>query len=246
MSAPRILVAATLALLLAARPAGAVVGPTISDPGLGAHVIMVLMRKGAAAGFCSGVVVARNAVLTAAHCVTRPARMRLFYRDAGHPVMLDVARIAVNPGYHADAQIKRIRTVDLALVESAVPLPARFQPAQFSARDEARLHETFLIAGYGMGREHDPASTGVLRVARIETRAPLSHILLWAQDPGHDGAGACEGDSGAPIFAAATHRVLAITAWADGHGRHVCGAFTQGTFTAPQRGWIKRVLQSWR
>ena len=229
-----------------ALPASAVVGPTVPDPGLGSHVIMLLMRQGAKAGFCSGVVVARHVVLTAAHCVTTPATMRLFYRDAGKPVMLKVARLAVNPGYRAKAQQTRQRTLDLALVESAAPLPARFTAAKLGTSASAHLGEDFLIAGFGMGLENDPTSNGTLRVARIETRAPLSHILLWAKDPDHDGAGACEGDSGAPIFDETNHQLVAITAWADGHGKHLCGAFTQGTFVAPQRGWIARVLQGWR
>ena len=240
------IVTVTAVVMCLTLPASAVVGPTVPDPGFAPHVIMVLMRRGGAAGFCSGLVVARDAVLTAAHCVTNPATMRLFYRDHGQPVMLNVARIAINPSYHADAQQKRIRTVDLALIESAAPLPMRFKPAQLSTQASARLGETFLIAGYGMGREGEAASTGVLRVAKIETRAPLSHILLWAEDPGNDGAGACEGDSGAPIFEAKTLQAIAITAWADGHGKRLCGAFTQGTFIAPQSGWMSRVLQSWR
>ncbi len=242
----RIVFQSLILALALARPASAVVGPTLPDPGLGQHVIMMLMRQGAKAGFCSGVVVARNAVLTAAHCMTRPGNLRLFYRDAGRPVMLKVARLAINPGYRAEAQQTRQRTVDLALVESATPLPARFTPATLATSAAAHLGEDFLIAGFGMGRENDPRSTGTLRVARIETRAPLSHILLWAKDPGHDGAGACSGDSGAPIFDEATHELVAITAWADGHGNHLCGAFTQGTFIAPQRGWIAGVLQGWQ
>lgn len=207
---------------------------------------MVLSRAGHRAGFCSGVIIGKDTILTAAHCVTRPADMRIFYRDHGAPVMLPVRQVRINPGYHANARVTRQRTVDLALVESAAPLPARYQPAVLASSAGALpIGQSLVIAGYGMGTEGVAQTTGTLRLGIIELRAPLSKVLLWAKDRNHSGVGACEGDSGSPIFAQGSDAVLAITAWADGRGHRRCGAFTQGTLVAPQRGWIMGVMRDW-
>jgi hypothetical protein len=86
----------------------------------------------------------------------------------------------------------------------------------------------------------------VLRGARLAARAPLSSILLWADDPEHQGAGACTGDSGGPIVTGGLGKVIAITAWSAGaHVGSRCGALTQGALIAPQAGWIESVLKRW-
>ena len=237
---------AVLAIAMSATSTQAVVGPSTQDGRYAAHAIMILKRSAAKAGYCSGVVVARDIVLTAAHCVGDPANLRVHFRDsAGQPVLLKVAEVAVHPGFRANAKEARVRTVDLALVRSAEPLPASFVAAQLDETGAVEVGAAFTIAGFGIARENAPETSGTLRNGALVARAPLSKVLLWAKDRGDSGTGACTGDSGAPIFDATGTKVVAITAWADGAGKALCGKLTQGTLVAPQRGWISEVLLRW-
>ncbi len=78
---------------------------------------------------------ARDVVLTAAHCAAPGAEHRVHFRDeAGAPVLLEVAARAVHPGYDAGAIAGRRRSIDLALLRTDVPLPARFVPAALAGR----------------------------------------------------------------------------------------------------------------
>ena len=235
---------AILVLVVSATRAVAIVGPATDGASQASHVLMILKRSAKSAGFCTGVVVAPGVVLTAAHCVTDKNNLKLHFRDAsGAPVLLEVADVAVHPDFHADAQKTRVKTIDLALVRSASPLP--FSPAALDDSGVVAVGAAYTIAGFGLAREGDGTSGGTLRLGALEARAPLSKILLWAKDRAGSGTGACTGDSGAPIFDATGAKVVAITAWADGAGKALCGSLTQGTLVAPQRGWIDGVLRGW-
>jgi hypothetical protein len=236
-----------LAALLAASPALALVGPAQDDNSFASHLVMVLNRGVDRAGFCTGVVVAPRAVLTAAHCVTSTDNMRIYYRGpGGEPVLQEIAASAVHPLFRADAPAKRAVSIDLALIETRAPLDKRFSPATLDDKGAATVGAALTIFGYGVAREGDGKTAGALRAARLAVRAPLSPILLWAEDPAHSGAGACTGDSGGPIVSAESGKVLAIVAWSagGGHGQR-CGALTQGPLVAPQAGWIGSVLDRW-
>jgi hypothetical protein len=230
-----------------ASPALSLVGPSSEDRSLAAHVVMVLKRGVDRAGFCTGVVVAPQVVLTAAHCVTAIRDMRIHYRDdSGQPVFVEVRAVATHPGFRADALTRRVASIDLALVQTQTPLDARFSPADLDDASAVVVGQPLRIAGYGVGREGEGATAGVLRSAALQVRAPLSAILLWAEDPSGQGSGGCTGDSGGPIFSGDGAKVLAITTWSAGTaGRH-CGAVTQGPLIAPQRAWIDSVLKRWR
>ena len=233
-------------LAVCAAPALAVVGPAATGGRFAAQAIMVLKTEGGRAGFCSGVVVAPDVVLTAAHCAGGKSNMRVHFRDSsGKPVLIEVADVAVHPGFRPDAQKTRERTVDLALVRGNRPLPAPFAAATLDDSGAVALGDRFLIAGYGVARFGAGETSGTLRTGELETRAPLSKVLLWAKDAGGKGTGACTGDSGAPIFDATGGKVIAITAWADGAGKAFCGSLTQGTLVAPHRAWIADVLRRW-
>ena len=241
---PRLLVA--LALAAASPAANAIVGPSQTGGPLEPHAVMLLKTTGGASGFCTGIVVSARAILTAAHCVTGAANMRVHYRDAaGAPVLKPVSAVAVHPGYVADGKQRRVVTIDMALVLAAEPLGGRFAPARLSDGEAFAAGDALTLAGFGLGREGEAKSSGVFRHAAITVRAPLSKLLLWAHDAGRKGTGACTGDSGGPIFSAASGAVLAITAWADGDPRHLCGDLTQGVLVAPQREWIDGVLKGW-
>lgn len=201
---------------------------------------MVLSSKG---GVCSAVVVAPDALLTAAHCASGAGDYRVHYRDeAGEPVLLDPAALVVHPGYDRGAIAARRRSIDLALVRLANPLPPRFTAAAL-AKASPDAGEAVRVGGYGVAREGEARSTGTFRAVDLPVVTPYgrSTILVWAG--GRPGRGACQGDSGGPI--AAGGAVLAISTWASGGGKAACGDVSQGVLVGPQRAWIDATLARW-
>ena len=128
---------------------------------------------------------------------------------------------------------------------TATPLAADFQPAVLADGAAPSIGQAATVVGYGLGREGRPKTGGALRAAALRVREPASKILLWASDPEDGGAGACSGDSGAPIFAEDGKTVLAIVAWTSGGKGHKCGALTQGPLIAPLREWIDTIVKRW-
>lgn len=231
-----------LVALVASRAACAMVGPTSDAGALAPHVVMALAQSARGAGFCSGAVLAPNVVLTAAHCVAAPQATRVHFRDyAGKPVLIEVARVARHPGFRADAVAARAKSIDLALIETKTPLPPSFAPVAMGDAP-ADVGAAFDIAGFGVAQPGNAATSGVLRRARLTLRAPLSKVLLWLASD--DGAGACTGDSGAPVFS--NGALVGIVAFAQGAKGRGCGGLTQAMRIAPYRGWIEQTISGWR
>ncbi|WP_336487298.1 S1 family peptidase [Methylobacterium nigriterrae] len=230
--------AAALSLAGGAGPAAAVIGGREAPEGASASV-MVLSSNG---GVCSAVVLAPDTVLTAGHCAAGPAEHRVHFRDeAGQPVLVALAARAVHPGYDAGAIAGRRRSIDLALLRTATPLPPRFAAATLSAA-MPRAGESLTLSGYGAARPGEARSTGTFRSVALPVVEPYgpSRILVWLK-PGSGRAGACQGDSGGPI-ATASGAVLAVSAWVGGGA---CGAVSQGVLVGPQRDWLDRTLAAW-
>jgi S1-C subfamily serine protease len=238
-----LLAAAWVAIVSLILPhgAGAIVGKSANGAKWQNHVVMVLSRSGSRAGFCSGVVLTRTIILTAAHCVANARDTRVYL--PGQP-LLPSSRIGKHPDFHADAPRTRSRSIDLALVEIAEPLPAEFAAPSFAGAQRYEVGTAFEIAGFGLSREDDAKTSGALRVGHVALRAPLSSVLLWLDDPQHE-TGACTGDSGGPVFTE-DGKLAAIIAFAEGSGSRQCGKLTQAVLIAPQRAWIEGVIQSWR
>jgi len=214
--------------LWAVAPARAMVG-AVPDPRFADRVVMVLMRGGGEAGFCSGLVLDLRTVLTAAHCL-RPVRdLAVFYRGAQNaPVIVPVERTIAHPQYRADAIRSRARSIDIALVRTERPLDPRFIPAELGATESPKVT-----------RAGDWKSGGILRSVTLYVREPASPVLVWAAERDGGAGGACSGDSGAPFFSENGTTVVAIATWAQGlHGRG-CGGLTQGPRLAPLRAWIE-------
>lgn len=241
-----VLLAGCLAVTLTS-PAHAIVGASSEAQNLAPHVLMVLERHGTVAGFCTGIVVAPDVVLTAAHCAPAGADLRIHFKDPdGTPVLLPVAQAVHHPGYRADAIRTRRRSIDLALLRLPAPLPGRFRPVALGSMASTTAGAMFTVAGFGVAREDDGATSGVLRATALAARAPLSSLLLWAKDPADKGAGACTGDSGGPVMTPASETVEALILWSAGTGKSGCGALTQALWLQPQRQWIDSLLARWR
>jgi len=229
-----------LALSLAATGAKAIVGGAEDQGPLARQSVMVLSSNG---GVCSAVVVARDVVLTAAHCVTGADEHRVHFRDeAGEPVLIAPAAKAVHPGYNAKAIETRQRSVDLALVRIPQPLPERFERATLTAAKPSK-DETITVGGFGLAREGDARTTGTFRTASLRVTEPHgpSRILLWSEGTG--AMGACQGDSGGPMASGST--IAAITSWSSPARGKSCGGITQGILLGPQKEWIDTTLKTW-
>jgi S1-C subfamily serine protease len=223
------------------QPARAVVGGSEDSGPLARSAVMVLNSRG---GVCSGIVVAPDAVLTAAHCVAGAGEFRVHWRgEDGQPVLIAPAARAIHPAYVANSVAARRRSIDLALLRTPSALPDRFRPVALSTSAPARA-DAIALGGYGVAREGDARSTGTFRSVGLSAVQPYgpSTILLWASGP--RGAGACEGDSGGPMTDG-SGTVVAVTSWAAGDRASGCGSMSQGILVSPQRDWLDRTLASW-
>ncbi len=231
----------TVLWLAAACPASAIVGG-MADETLSTSTIMVLKSNG---GVCSGVVIAPDVVLTAAHCATGADEYRIHYRgdqsSDGGPVLITPAAKAVHPGYNADAVKARKPSVDLALFRLPQPLPEKFAPARLSA-DHPGAGDLIIAGGYGLTEIGKPTSSGIFRTAKLQVTEPYGpgKILIWSK--GIEGQVAT-GDSGGPQFVG--KNVFAVTAWAQVLSKSPYASSAQGILLGPQREWINRTLTSW-
>ena len=232
------------ALAAMVDPARALTGAA-PDGRFADRVAMVLIRGGDKAGFCSALVLSPRILLTAAHCL-RPLRdMAVHYRDAaGAAVIIPIDAAIAHPLYRADAIKARALSIDLALIRTARPLDPRFAGAAIADGGPPAIGARAIVSGYGAAREGDWSSGGELRSVTLAVREPASTVLIWAADPDGRAAGACSGDSGAPIWSADGSAAIAIVAWAQApHGRG-CGGLTQGPLLAPLKGWIEETERS--
>src|SRR5580704_5567948 len=194
-------VAAALALPL---PAPAMVGGAApADAAIARHVVMIVGSRGT---FCTGVAIARDLVLTAAHCTLPGADYRLMEFDAAHqPLLRDVAQIARHPQFDLKSLLAHRATADVTLLKLAAPLGATFAPAPLAGPMPAVASgDAFTVAGFGVAVRGDGRTSGTLRAATlIATGQPgtLQIRLMDMQTQGEvAGRGACTGDSGAPAF----------------------------------------------
>ncbi|SDF42323.1 S1 family peptidase [Bosea robiniae] len=237
--------ACVVASSLGPNPAQAVVAGQEGGPAAGS-TLMVLNARG---GVCTGIVLSARAILTAAHCAAGGAELRVHWRDAGEPVLIVPASVALHPEFDAGAIRSRRRTIDLALIRLADPLPGRFSAASLVDGSLPRAGSSITLAGYGVSREGEARSTGTYRSAALTAVEPYGagRILLWAADNAgggkRPGAGACQGDSGGPIFNEGG--IVAVTSWSTGPAGRQCGLLSQGVLVAPQRGWIDKTLSKW-
>lgn len=230
-------------LVLSAPATGLVGGAEPADETIARHVVLMLGAQGSKRSACTGTAIARNVVLTAAHCLIPGASNTVLARDEGRDSKRSrVAQAVPHPDFNLDTGLTA-PTADLALLKLVEPLPARISPAPIGARAVILIGERFIVAGYGVTSEE--GAFGILRAATLmAVRNPTEqHFLLT--DPSTrgetTGLGVCSGDSGGPVFDHASGRltVVAVVSWASSsrHGPG-CGGFTGATPVGPYREWI--------
>jgi len=238
-----------LGLLLAGTPAAAMIGNApAADPALVRHLVMIVGSH----GFCTATVVARDLVLTAAHCVPPGTDYKLIERvGADTPQFADVARIVRHPQFSMDAYLAHRATADVALLKLARPLDGRLAPAPLAAPARpVTPGDVLTVAGFGLAAPGDGRSGGTARAALLTVTGVPGTLQIRLFDPAtrgeRAGLGACTGDSGAPAFDASGGRpaIIGVVSWTTGPNlSDGCGGLTGLTPLTRYKDWIIRAAQ---
>ena len=229
--------------LLLPLPAAALIGGQPAPASIAAQTALIVSTRGAS---CTGAVLTRDLVLTAAHCVAPKSDYAIVVFEVTGPKIVPVSRIELHPRFDPDHFRTRRPTPDLALVKISQPLPATFRAARL-ARDGAapKAGDTFLLAGYGVTAEGEGASAGRLNSLALpaigNTIDDTGVIMVRLQANGGKSAGACTGDSGGPVYRG--EEVAAVIGWSTGRNGQGCGSVTGATLVAKQLDWIAKTAQ---
>jgi secreted trypsin-like serine protease len=233
-----------LLLTCASSAANAMVGGApLAQPEFARHVVLLVGSRG---NSCTGVVVAQDVVLTAAHCVLPGADYKWVDFDAsGAPSLHDIAAIERHPGFNLKTLLGHRATADVALLKLPKPLPAKFVPASLvQPLKPPAVGDRLLIAGYGLAIRGDGRSGGKIRTATLAVTGQPGTLQVRLVDPAtgnaRPGLGACTGDSGAPVFDInAAPAVIGLVSWSTASNNEAgCGGLTGVTPLVRYRAWI--------
>ncbi len=238
----------TAALLGLCLPARGLIGGAseIPDPKAQPEVMFV----GSGGNFCTGVAIAHDLVLTAAHCIHAGDSYKLVELDAdGKPILKDTVAIARHPQFNLKTMLAHRATADIALIKLKEPLSARPAPL-LPPRPRVVVGEHFVVHGYGASVRGDGNSAGRLREATLAATGQPGNLQLRLVDPAGGGVraglGACTGDSGAPVYqeTPAGLAVIGVVSWSTGpNGEDGCGGLTGVTPLELYYPWIVQQSQ---
>jgi len=231
-------VSALFALLLAA-PAFAVTGNAPPAAGWAARAIVMIVD--ARDDLCTGTALARDLVLTAAHCVTRSVDYQVKAYQNG--VAIPVRTIVRHPRFDYASYAASRATADVALIKLAAPLPDIVIPAALAAPRRVAAGETLTIAGYGVTIAGTARGLGQPRMATLTVTGKPGSLQIRLYDVAtrnqRIGLGGCTGDSGAPAYDGEGPMVIGVVSWSTAPGdEEGCGGLTGITPLLNYRDWI--------
>jgi len=200
---------------------GASLSPFITDgqPD-GGHPSVGMVRMGG--GLCTGTLVGRRTVITAAHCISYGS-MRFVAGGASYSAV----RAVRHPGYSSNSLSNDIAVLVLDRdVGGIQPTPIAVSPLQ--------VGQKLILVGYGRssGFSNDAGTKrmGTNKISR------LSSTKLWYHGTGGGISGTCNGDSGGPAFI--LHNGREILAGVTSYGDKYCRQYGVDTRVDAYRSWI--------
>ncbi|HWK88166.1 MAG TPA: trypsin-like serine protease [Xanthobacteraceae bacterium] len=220
-------------------PALAINGGAPASSELAAQTVMIVSTRGA---ICTGTVIARELVLTAAHCVAPKSDYAVAVKG-GAPRVIQAARIVLHPKFDPRQFETRVPSPDMAIVKLAEPLPANYRAARL-ARDPAlpKRGTLFTLAGFGFAKDGDERSLGTLRSIALPSVGTTGGIMVRVSSGNGGTQGACTGDSGGPAYL--NGELAGVIGWTSIPAGKNCGFTTGVTLVGLQRAWIDGTTRS--
>jgi secreted trypsin-like serine protease len=238
---PRVLSA--LIWLMLCAPALALTGNAPPASGFAARAILMVVDP--RDDLCTGTALARDLVLTAAHCVSGKLAYQVKTFQTGQTI--SVRSIALHPQFNLANYKASSATADVALLKLAAPLHDLVEPAVLAPARRVAVGETLTIAGFGVTAAGTARGLGIPRMAALTVAGKPGSLQIRLYDGAtrnqRIGLGACTGDSGAPVFdgaaAAVIGQVIGIVSWSTAPGdEEGCGGLTGVTPLLLYRDWI--------
>jgi secreted trypsin-like serine protease len=225
-------------------PAAAIVGGARQSRITGQPIAMILGARGNDSILCTGTALARDLLLTAAHCVAPGTRLQIMLSATSK--MAPIGAVAQHPRFDTQSYARGRVTADVALIKLAAPLPEYVAPVALAAAGESvAVGDRLRIAGFGVTVQGKNAITGVAHIATLVVTGRPGNLQIRLVDPAtlgeRAGLGACIGDSGGPVFREADGRirVLGVISWSTGPAdEEGCGGMTGVTPLTLYRAWV--------
>jgi secreted trypsin-like serine protease len=210
----------------------------------GQPIVMILGTRGNNGILCTGTALARDLLLTAAHCVMPGTHLQIMSSPGA--TMTPIGTVTQHPHYDAQSYARGRVTADVALIKLIAPLPDYVVPVALAIEDDTVVPgNQLLIAGFGIIVQSKNASTGVAHMATLVVIGRPGNLQIRLIDPKtrgeRAGLGACVGDSGGPVFRESEGRlrVLGVISWSTGPSdEEGCGGMTGATPLKLYRRWI--------
>lgn len=200
---------------------------------------------------CTGAVIAPTVVLTAAHCVTSSASLRLVDYSSQPPRLVTPRKALTHPLYSAQAMAAHRATADIALVQLPAPMPGKTPVALGTPNLPVVPGAMFAIAGIGSSSPGGN-DVGTARAASLTVTGKPGTLQIRLTDPltqnKRAGMGGCTGDSGAPMLENQGGRsvVAGVVSWSTGPNfTNGCGGMTGVTPLTLYKDWVVQTARSW-
>lgn len=193
---------------------------------------------------CTGTLLTRNIVITAAHCIGLfKEDMYVFYGNTLSALSgkFEVDKIEVSPYWDGNKDNDK-DTGDVALVHFIGTLPSNYRPALIMNKPVVN-GATLTVAGYGVTESKSSEGVGILRKTQLVVSNASFSETEFLMDQSQ-GSGACHGDSGGPAFIYKNNKfyLIGITARGEDDPDDTCTVSGVYTNAYVYKTWIIRMI----